>query len=104
MPTKMFYGGTFLTDEDLKEAYKNSNINLEYYKIKLDENVNLNENINQYGIEIVKKENNVVEERKEVLNVTNDEKELNQLLEVLKKNKVTPVSLENILEDLNKKY
>lgn len=106
MPTKMFYGGTFLTNEDLKDAYDNRNMKLEYYKIKSDDSNILRDDTNLYGIEIIKKEfsnESTVQESEKILDITNDENELNRMLEVLKRNKVTPVSLKSIIEDLSKK-
>jgi len=106
MPTKIFYGDINLTNEDLKDAYNNHNMELAYYKIKTDDANILKEENNLYGIEIIKKEYNnglVMQESREILDVTNDEDELNYMLELLRRNKVTPVSLDNIIEDLCKK-
>ena len=109
---KTFFDGIFISKEHLKEAGIKYPIKLEYYKIARDENVRNTDQINEientrrkYGIEVVKTEyleGNVKIETKEVANVTNDLDEADRILTLLRNNEVTPVSVEDVLEDLQK--
>jgi len=104
---KSFYGSTYFTDEDLRETDIKNKVELKYYKIKSDNRISLNENNKPiYGIEVVKKEyindNEFIEEIDEVSNVTDNQNSVNNILELLKNYKVTPISLRNVLEDLKK--
>ena len=97
---KTFYGGVFISKVKLKEANIYNPIKLEYYKIK-DEK----ENKEEYGIEIIKTEyaeNKVLTESKSVNNITDDENIANNVLELFKRNEVTPVAANEIIEDLFK--
>ena len=53
---KKFYGCTFFTEEDMKEAGIKGKVELNYYKIKSNNGNTLNEDSALYGIEIVKKQ------------------------------------------------
>ena len=109
---KTFFDGIFISKEHLEEAGIKYPIKLEYYKIARDENVRNTNQINEtentkgkYGIEVVKTEyleGNVKIETKEVANVTNDLDEADRILTLLRNNEVTPVSVEDVLEDLQK--
>lgn len=109
---KTFFDGIFISKEHLEEAGIKYPIKLEYYKIARDENVrntkliNETENTNgKYGIEVVKTEyleGNVKIETKEVNNITNDLKEADRILTLLRNNEVTPIGVEDVLEDLQK--
>lgn len=109
---KTFFDGIFISKEHLEEAGIKYPIKLEYYKIARDENVrntkliNETENTNgKYGIEVVKTEyleGNVKIETKEVNNITNDLKEADRILTLLRNNEVTPTGVEDVLEDLQK--
>lgn len=104
---KIFYGDTYFSEEDLKENDIRNKIELEYYKIKSDNQISLNDaNIPIYGIEVVKKEyindNEFVEEIDAVGNITNNQSSLDNILEMLKNYKVTPIGLRNVLEELRK--
>ena len=109
---KTFFDGIFISKEHLEEAGIKYPIKLEYYKIARDENVRNTDQINEventrrkYGIEVVKTEyleGNVKIETKEVANVTNDLDEADRILTLLRNNEVTPVSVEDVLEDLQK--
>lgn len=109
---KTFFDGIFISKEHLEEAGIKYPIKLEYYKIARDENVrntkliNETENTNgKYGIEVVKTEyleGNVKIETKEVNNITNDIKEADRILTLLRNNEVTPIGVEDVLEDLQK--
>ena len=109
---KTFFDGIFISKEHLEEAGIKYPIKLEYYKIARDENVRNTNQINErentkgkYGIEVVKTEyleGNVKIETKEVTDVTNDLDEADRILTLLRNNEVTPVSVEDVLEDLQK--
>ena len=95
---KMFYGGMFMPKEKLREEGILYPIKLEYYKLNEEENYQSN-----YGIEIIKTsyiENKSIIERNKITNITKEENKINELLETLKKNEVTPISMEDIIEDI----
>ena len=110
---KTFFDGIFISKEHLEEAGIKYPIKLEYYKIARDENVKntellkdeFKENNRKYGIEVVKTEyldGNVKIETAEVNNVTNDLNEANRILTLLRNNEVTPVGVEDVLEEILK--
>lgn len=95
---KTFYGGTFINKTKLKEAKIYNPIKLEYYKIENEENTK-----QAYGIEVVKTEyvqNDIVVERKKLDEVSNDENVINNILDLFKRNEVTPISADEIVGDL----
>ena len=96
---KTLYGKTILNDMDSDELTKDNEIELEYYQIK-------NKAKNKpYGVEIVKRnmKNDILStEEKIVNNICNKENENIRVLELLLNNKVTPISVDDILEDLLK--
>jgi len=95
---KTFFDGVFVSNKTLEEAGIHYPIKLEYYKTLIEENVEP-----QFGIEIVKteyKEGFVNVETKEVNNITNDEEKQNKILTLLKNNEVTPIGLEDVLQEL----
>lgn len=96
---KKFYGRTVIDDSDSEELPKDHKIELEYYQIKSEESNK------PYGIEIVKRkvENDIMNiEEKAVYHICNEEEDNNKLLEVLMSNKVTPVAVDDIIQDLSK--
>ena len=95
---KTFYGGTFINKNKLMEAQIYTPIKLEYYKIRNEE-----EYIENYGIEILKtqyKGDEVIKEKATIEKITEDEKVVDNLLNILKRNEVTPVSAQEIIHDL----
>lgn len=98
--SKTCYGMTYFDENDLKETNINHKIELEYYKT--------NEKINndlKYGIEIVKKEyinNNVTLESNNMQNISKSSDKVIEIINTLKKYKVTPIGLNDVLEDLLK--
>lgn len=73
---------------------------VEYYKVfnKCD-----NTKKKKFGIEVIKRikvENNEILERKEIDNFIDSEEKVDKLLEILKRNKVTPISVEDVIRDL----
>lgn len=99
---KELYGETFINEADSEEII--DPIKLSYYKIFHFEDT-LEEEAVSYGVEVVKQQNNnniAMMETKEIENKIAKEEEADALLELLKINKVTPVSLQDVLEDLEK--
>ncbi len=101
---KVFYGGFFIEREILLEAGIQHPIKLEYYKI-INKDGLTSKNRETYGIEIVKTEyidNNTQTEEKELKFLSNDEKKVDKILKLFKRNAVTPVAAEDVVEDLLK--
>ena len=98
---KTFFGGVFIEREKLEVEGIKYPIKLEYYKTEKEE-----ENVkSRYGIEVVKREyleDNIKVETKEIKNVTNNVQEIDEILGLLKNNEVTPVGLEDVMQDLIK--
>ena len=98
--SKLYYGETRVEIKELIESNRRGFIKLEYYGTKLIE-----EEFVGYGIEIVKKEyinKNLTKETNSVNNVAETEEELEEMIRLLKRNKVTPIGLEDIISDLSK--
>lgn len=99
---KELYGETFINTTDSEEILEP--IKLSYYKIFHLEDT-LQEDKVTYGIEIVKehKDNNIaMTETKELEHRIAEEEHANALLELLKTYKVTPIGLQDVLEDFEK--
>ena len=97
---KKFYGGKFIDREKLYNEGINHPVKIEYYKI-CDNTAN-NE-ITQYGLEVVKTEymtENVNIENQQVLRITNEERIIDSILDKLKDNEVTPVITKYVVDDL----
>lgn len=91
-----FFSSTFIKQEELEEAKIYHPIKLEYYKIA-------NEG-EKFGINIVKKEyrkegTKVDNQKREYL--SNDETEVEEILKTLERNEVTPMGLEDVINDLS---
>ncbi len=102
---KTFFGGKFIEKETLKEVGISYPIKLEYYKdIHSDEFIRTNGA--KYGISVVKTSyipNNTVIENKDVEYLSNDERKIEKILEIFKENEVTPVGVEDVLNELKVK-
>ena len=98
---KSLFGRTVIDSSDSEEI--DDKIELEYY-----ETSNLvEENGRKYGIEVVKKEKGNKKfniESKIVNNISNEEKHINNLLKILMLNKVTPISVDDIISDISVLY
>lgn len=102
---KTFFGGVFINKETLESAGINHPIKLEYYK-RINEDELFKNNKSKYGISIVKteyKDENTKVEEKEVKYLTNDERKVEYILDVLKENYVTPIGLKDVLNDFLQK-
>ena len=95
---KSLFGRTVIDSSDSEEI--DDKIELEYY-----ETSNLvEENGRKYGIEVVKKEKGNKKfniESKIVNNISNEEKHINNLLQILMLNKVTPITVDDIISDIS---
>lgn len=101
---KTFYGSTFIKKEELEEEGISYPIKLEYYKIINEDEITRGEK-SRFGIKVIKteyREEPKVEE-KEVRYLSNDEKRIEEILEIFKRNEVTPISVEEIISDFGKK-
>ena len=80
-------------------------IKLEYYKTQTDEEKVKNQKDIKYGIEVIKTsyiDENINIEKRTIPEIIRDEIKINRILDKLKENKVTPVSVEYVIEDLLK--
>ena len=96
---KKLYGKTTIDSSDSDELNKEYKMELEYYQLENSTSKH------QYGIEIIQKEkikNQLNIEKKMINNICNKEQETTKLLELLMINKVTPISVDDILQDLSK--
>lgn len=95
---RKFFADVILNKDELKESDSNR-IELEYYKIAK----NVKKDQRTYGIEIVKTEyldNKRLKESENIYNVTNDENVIDNLLNILKENQVTPIGLCDVVDEL----
>lgn len=96
---KTFYGDTYINREELQKIGINYPIKLKYYKTYKDDTV---ENV-VYGIEVVKRsylEGNTNIEKRIIKNVNDDDSIINKILKILKENEVTPISAQEVIDDL----
>ena len=97
---KTFFGGIFMNKDELRGEGILYPIKLEYYKIK-----DLKSKNDIFGVEVVKTEylnEEVKVEKASVDRLTNDETIENSILNLLKRNEVTPVALKDVVQDLAK--
>ena len=102
---KIFFNSTFVKDSTLKEAGVNHPIKLEYYKI-INEDEIVKQQKAKFGINVVKTEyikNNIKVEDKNLQHISSDEKTIEEILCLLKENEVTPIAVEDVLNDFSKK-
>lgn len=101
---KHFYAGTFINRDDLKSIGIEYPVKLEYYKTLPNNEERKSEEL-KYGIEVIKTSyinENVKVENSKIIEVTKDEQIINKILNVLKRNEVTPICAEYVVEDLLK--
>lgn len=96
---KTFFDGVFLDKKEFEEEGIEYPIKLEYYRTSIDD-----ENVGtKYGIEVVKTEyleDNVNIEKKEINSIANSIYEVERILKILKKYKVTPVGLQDVIYEI----
>lgn len=100
--SKTCYGMTYFDENDLKETKINHRVELEYYTTKKNTKDDF-----KYGIEIRKKEyinDSITEESNNIENISNSSDKVIEIISTLKKYKVTPVGLNDVLEDLLKAF
>lgn len=98
---KTFYTSTFIKKEELQEAGITYPIKLEYYKIINEDEIMKGEKA-RFGIKVVKTEyrdEKTKIEEKEITYLSNDEKRIEEILNIFKENEVTPISVEEIIYD-----
>ena len=94
--SKCMYGTKKLGLEDLIETRINHEVELKYYKIKVK---------NQYAVEIEKTEqtdNGLITESERMNLLTDNEEITNEILDVLMRNKVTPIGLNDTMIEITK--
>ena len=102
---RTYFSSTFIEKEVLNEAGIYYPIKLDYYKI-INEDEMVKQEKAKFGIHVVKteyKKDNVKVENKKIPYVSNDEKTIEKILKILKENVVTPITVEDILNDFMKK-
>jgi len=96
--SKVYYGGTTFEKEELTDARIDNRIELEYYRTKNEHNRKI-----IYGIEVIKKEYKEKEINIESNNINNISDSINMvegIIDTLKKHKVTPICLNDVVEDI----
>lgn len=96
-----FYGDTVIDKNDYNEFDSEFKIHLTYYKTQ--DCLNLDDKNVSYGMQVVKKQTdgkNMKVETKEFSNIVDTEEKVYSILEILKRNKVTPVAVRDVLEDM----
>lgn len=100
--TKVLYGITRIDEKEFEETHDSLKIDLKYYKTK---SVLATPNKKKFGIEIIKEEvkgANKTKEKGKIYNITNNETIIENLLKIFIQNKVTPISINDIISDLRK--
>lgn len=100
---KQFYGAISMNVTEGEFILDKGKIELRYYKIIGQPT---EKNNRRYGIEVIKKclNNNIFsEERKEIYNCIEKEDVADKVLELLKENRVSPINVVDILEDISSK-
>lgn len=98
---RTFFSSTFIQTKALSEVGIDYPIKLEYYKV-INEDKKDRKGRAKFGINVVKteyKNNDVKVEYKKVQHVSNDERKIEKILNVLKENEVTPITVEDVLDD-----
>ena len=98
---KNFFGSIFINRDELREAGINYPIKVEYYKITNEEE-KIKQNKLIYGIQVIKTEyrDKIGVEQNKIEHITNDEKEINKMLDLIKENEVTPIGLEDVVLEI----
>ena len=98
---KNFFGSIFINRDELGKVGINYPIKVEYYKITNEEE-KIKENKLIYGIQVIKTEyrDKIGVEQEKIEHITNDEKEITKILELIKENEVTPIGLEDVILEI----
>jgi len=99
--TRKFYGDAFIRFEDSEDNDIVEPFKLEYYQI---EDINCSEKAPEFGIEIIKRkiDDEVILDKKSFKNITSTQENVNNMLNILQKNKVSPIIAGDVIEDLMK--
>ena len=103
--SRTYCGVASLEEDDLKESSINHKVELKYYKTRKYKCDKFNDITAVYGIQILKKEynNNIFNiETNTIDNISSNSKKIISIIEKLKKYKVTPIGLNDVLDDLLK--
>lgn len=99
-----YYGATLLNENTLEETNMKNKIELEYYATEKSVCIKSKKEI-YYGISIVKKEyckSNIKFEKYTVEKISTNKRRFKDIMKILKSCKVTPIALEDVLNDLMK--
>lgn len=99
-----YYGATVLNEKRLVETNMKNRIKLEYYATEKPICVKEEYEI-AYGISIIKKEyckNRIKCEKNSVEKISTNKRKIKDIIKMLKEYEVTPIALEDVLEDLLK--
>lgn len=98
---KNFFGSIFINRDKLEEAGIKYPIKVEYYKITNEDKMKQKNKL-IYGIQIIKTEykEKIGVEQNKIEEITNDEREINKFLNIVKENEVTPIGLEDVIIEL----
>lgn len=102
LDVRTLYGKTKIEEADFEGESNNTEIDLKYYKTKI---LLSNSGKKKYGIEIVKEETNGKNKTKEkgrAYGISNSEEIIENILKIFIQNKVTPVAINDILNDFRK--
>lgn len=94
---KTFFGEVYINEQELEESGIKYPIKVEYYKTTDEEKGEKN-----YGIEIIKKEYKILEDKIQIENLTKEENKIEELINLLKKNEVTTIGAKDVIEDIYK--
>ena len=94
---RTFFGKTTINNEDAEQA-NFDRMYLEYYKNVNEREIKKDEK--PYGVTIIKKTQIGKILEKEVKNILNRENDVDNILKLLVEYKVTPIGLDDVLQDL----
>lgn len=103
MNSKVCYGKTLLDAKDIRDTNIKNRIELEYYRTKKKKHHFLREDTEIYGIEVVKKEyqgKRINVEKEKIDKISNKKASIDSILNTLRKFKVTPIALKDVIEDI----
>lgn len=95
---RTFHSCIFIDRDELEKVGIDHPIKVEYYETKES-----NDNLEEYGIEVIKTEyfgKDIRTEKVYIENITNNESETYGILNLLKQYQVTPISAQDVVNDL----
>ena len=100
----IFFGGTFIRKEELEKEGIEYPIKLEYYKI-INEDEFKKKDKAKYGIKVVKTEymkDDTKIEDETIKYLCRNEQKVDEILNILKENEVTPIITKDVISDISK--